>query len=178
MMENKIVLMDSPEAAQYKLVSCWVSRNGKLCTNEKAARFDGCTHRKCVCGNIVERHWLICKDCRDKKDNKRFLAMPIIEWDGETPLCVFNGDQYFYDEGQIEDYCEENEIEKENLKLVLCEPMRLPILKNDFFDSCLDEDSDLPDALQTAINTFNKSVKVFDDLPWGPGKFRVEVKNG
>lgn len=86
--EEKIILYDSPEAAQLKDLKLWVSAGGRAYGDEHSARWDGCTHKKCECGReLVEKSWAVCEKCRSEKDLKRFLELPLVEWDGKTPLC-------------------------------------------------------------------------------------------
>ncbi|MEQ1969482.1 ead/Ea22-like family protein, partial [Xenorhabdus nematophila] len=47
-MSKKIVMYDSPEAAQIKIVTGWVSRDGRFWgDDERMARYCGATHRQC-----------------------------------------------------------------------------------------------------------------------------------
>ena len=68
-MENKIILIDSDEAAFEQTITVWVSSNGRVYTDELAARVDGCTHRYCLhCGEPCLKRWLSCESCRAKQD--------------------------------------------------------------------------------------------------------------
>jgi len=113
-MENKIILSSDDYAASLQTLTLWVSRHGRVYNNEQTARYDGCTHRKCDCGNLVEKHWLKCDECRAKTGVEKYRAMPFKEWDGKTPLCLFDTDTYFFSSDDIDYYCEENEIAEES----------------------------------------------------------------
>ena len=76
----------SDEAASIQTVTGWVSRRGHFYgADERAARYDGATHRICkVCDQPYEIS-AYCKPCNDKKNQDAFHAMPKKEWDGFTP---------------------------------------------------------------------------------------------
>lgn len=177
---KKIILPDSTEAAEKRVLELWVSRTGRCYKEEELARYDGSTHNVCGCGNIIKKHYVRCSDCSEKKDIERYQKLEFKEWDGETPLCIHGDDTYFYSECDVDDYCTENELKPEELRLVICEPVKLPRLDVDFFEYCLPDDSDyddLPDELVKVIDVFNKSVSEYKGvLSWVPGIFRTSVK--
>ena len=176
MQDTKIILPDSPEAAHQQTVTLWVSRHGHAYNDERIARFDGSTHSKCECGNICDKNYTKCKDCISKQDREKYKAMPFKEWDGETPLCLFNSDTYFWGEDDIENYCEENECNADSLELVICNPNLPRELDSEFFCDELpdDGDGDLPKELQKAIDDFNAAVKAYGKpLSWIEGKYRT-----
>src|ERR1035441_3784975 len=109
MMEPKIVLYDSPEAATFQTgLSGWVSRTGRWWGNdEHMARWEGCTHKKCACGEITEKGY--CKACRDKKDDEKFWARPRVEWDGKAMLYSEWNDKYYDSPAEAEVDLEEGE---------------------------------------------------------------------
>lgn len=112
-MEEKKIMYESPEAATFKTgISGWVSANGRFFGNgrdaENMARYDGCTHHIAECGHEAERHWLACSECRIKKDRERYFSYPVVEWDGSTPIVIFDDDRYFFSEDDLLEYCENN----------------------------------------------------------------------
>src|SRR5271157_1294654 len=117
--EEKIILYDSPEAAQLKDLKLWVSSKGRAYNEEHLARWDGSTHKECECGRgLVEKTWVVCERCRAENDHKRYLALPLVEWDGEAPLyddCC--GKYFFFGESEIADYCENHDISEDDLRL-------------------------------------------------------------
>lgn len=176
--KDKIVLFDAPEAAKEKTKTIWVSRTGRLFLDERSARFDGCTHRKCEkCGAVCEKSWLICKECRSKVDRECFLRLPEVEWDGKTPLCIFRSDTYFFDDGELEDYCEEHECMPQDLELVLCEPVYLRKLSDEYFLSDLgNEDVELPKDVQQLVAKFNQELeKLNSPIVWEASNKRVAI---
>lgn len=176
-MENKIILMDSPEAAKEQTITAWISAKGRIFTDEHAARYDGCTHRKCQhCGEPCKKHWLYCESCIDKKDKEAFALLPAIEWDEKGPICIYKSDEYFFSPDELEDYCEEHEINKDDLMLVACEPIKPRLLDNDFFEDCIGEGAELPFELVKAIEEFNAKVAAYPHaLSWQPINKRIQL---
>lgn len=179
---NKIILDTSNEAAKQQTMTLWVSRNGHAYKDEYTARYDGCTHRACAtehCTGLTEKHYMYCILCRDKRETERYMAMPFLSWDGKTPLCLHDSDQFFFDEDDIEQYCEENDVNASELRLVICKPQHAHTVDpSDIYESLLPEDSDVPDELQAAFDELNKKILEYvTPLSWVPGKYRTKLEN-
>jgi len=172
---DKIILDTDPEAATQKTLTLWVSRNGLAYTDERAARYAGCTHKKCECGHIMEKHWLGCEACRDKRDHERCLAMPTKEWDGKTPLCIYGSDKYFYDDDDLFLYCEDHGIKETDLHLVICKPCYFTeIDPNEYYDGLLPEDGVVPETIAMAFEALNEKINAFKEpVCWIQGDFRA-----
>lgn len=100
--------------------------------------------------------------------------MPYLEWNGKTPVCIFGTDEFFFDDGEVEDYCEENEIEISDLELVICVPEYAREIDADMFSDQLPDNVDLPDEIEDAIRNFNQALKNYGEpLSWSEGKFRT-----
>jgi hypothetical protein len=181
MMENemKVILNTSDEAASFKTnLSGWVSRRGMFFGNdERTARWDGCTHVACECGHVVEKGRSKCEICRREASDKRFASMERKKWDGETPLYLFDDDCFFWCEDQLEDYCDEHDCRKEDLKLVICEPTYAKeIDPNEYYCEDLPEDGEIEGDLLAAfeeLNSFIRGSKII--LSWAPGKIAAEL---
>ena len=176
-MENKIILMDSPEAATETTITAWKSASGHIYTNEHVARYEGCTHRKCeYCGEPCLKRWSACESCRAKRKKEAFMALPVVEWNGKDPICLYNSDKYFFGHDDLEDYCEQEEIDKKDLMLVLCEPVELRTLDYDFFEDCLADEQELPEEIQKAIDEFNAKIAAYPHvISWVPAKKRIKL---
>jgi hypothetical protein len=167
-----MIMFDSNEAAQYKTgLSGWVSKDGFFWgENERAARYQGCTHRSCEdCGQPVEKSYLICKDCRDKKDKAKFDAMPKEVWNEEGGVYSDAIDKYFWSWDEVEEYCGDEGIDEKDLRLVICVPTYGRYLHEDYFEDELPEDGEVPDSIIKAIEDFNKVLKEAGPLSWYPG---------
>lgn len=170
--EEKIVMFDSAEAAQIKTVTGWVSRHGNFFgKDERIARYDGCTHRACDdCGKPVEKGWLVCKDCREKRDKIAYDAMPKVVWDEKGGLYSQTHDKYFWSWDEVEEYCEDEDVKKQDLRLVICEPQYPRRIDTDYFCDEMAEDGELPHDILKAMDAFNEVLKNSGPLSWYPGK--------
>uniref|UniRef100_A0A6M3LKW9 Uncharacterized protein n=1 Tax=viral metagenome TaxID=1070528 RepID=A0A6M3LKW9_9ZZZZ len=172
--DSRVVLFDSDDAAHFQTgISGWVSRHGRFMGNdERTARYDGCTHTRCEdCGEPVDRGRLICPKCNEARDVKRYAAMPKEEWNGKGMLYSETTDKYFSDWDEIEEYCADEEIAIDRLRLIICEPNYLPLLDpSDYGCDEMAEDGELPDAVIHAIEDFNKVIKAAPPISWTPGK--------
>jgi hypothetical protein len=178
--KEKIVLDTDPDAATLQTVTGWVSRNMKFYgKDEKMARFDGCTHKKCECGNIMLKFWTKCPDCRAKLRMERYNTLPFQEWDEKTPVCVYMDDEYFFNASELEDYCEDNELLPENLPLVLCKPIYARQIETDYWEDAIPENGDgnIPKELQKRLNELNNFISSMAPLSWEPSNIRTEYKS-
>jgi hypothetical protein len=170
--EQKQILIDSDEAAQFRTnISGWVSRHGRFFGNdERAARFDGCTHVICEdCGEPSDKGWLVCLSCRDKRDAVRYQAMPSEVWDGKGLIYSDATDEYFPSWDDVDDYCYDHDITVEDLRLMICEGQYLPLLDvDDYGCDVLAEDGELPDEAIEAIEKFNETIKKIGVVSWYP----------
>lgn len=177
-MEKKIILGTSDEAAKIETVTGWMSRTGRFWgKDERAARYDGSTHRLCSCGEVIEKQGY-CRPCADKKEAEKFAAMERKEWDGTTPLCLYHADRYFWDIDELTDYCEENEVQPDQLNLVICEPIYArEIDPNEYYHDDLPEDGEVDSELEAAFEELNKLIRESKPiLSWMPGKFAAIVE--
>lgn len=179
MREQKEIMYDSPEAAKPYTMNGWLSSNGHFYKEESMARYQGCTHQKCECGNKMSKGWSKCDNCRAISSRKRYEEMPIEEWDGKTPLVIYNDDQYFFDEDSIRDYCVDNDCSPEDLQLVICEPNYPMTVSEDYWSDQMptdDGDGELPKGLQEKLDELNEYISKMEPLSWSQGKRRVIVK--
>ncbi|HCM62070.1 MAG TPA: hypothetical protein DIT05_05925 [Morganella sp. (in: Bacteria)] len=178
-MKNEIILYASLEAASIQTVTGWVDRDGRFWgDNEYQARWCGCTH--IICEKHPEEPPFIknygCPKCCTENHNATFEKMPKIEWDGETPLVLFNDDKYFFDADSLRDYCEENNVDVSELQLVICTP-NYPRQQdpNDIFCDDLPEDGEVSEELYLAFEALNKVIANHPPLSWSPGDKSVTV---
>lgn len=176
-MEN-IVLFDNPEAATTKTVTGWFSRHGRYYgENESSARYDGCTHKKCDCGNIMERSYMRCKSCRGKLKSERYNNLEYREWDGKIPVVLWDDDKYFFSEEDIYDWLEDFDIEDrpEEVSLLICEPNNYFEVSADYWNDIMPEDSDgdLPKELEVALKKLNEVIRTLPPASYEPGKIRT-----
>lgn len=179
-MTDKIVMKDSPEAAEYRTdLKGWVSRNGIYygdgANSEDVARYNGCTHVACkYCAAPTEKSYTACRECRDKKELERFEALPRADWDGVAMLYSDTRSEFYRDLDEAEDVLEDGET-LADLRLLICRPIYPRQLDSEFFGDNLPEDEErLPPVVEQAIEAFNAAVAGVI-LSWEPGKFALNT---
>ena len=176
-MDNKIVLFSSDEAAEFKTVTGWVSRNGKFFgDHEESARYDGCTHRKCnECGGYANKWHFKCKTCRDKEKDESYFNLPYEKWDRISPLFLWNSEDVFFDMDELEDFLHENNLQLSELKLMTSTPNYMPTVDLDHFGDMLPEDGDYPEELVKRLDEFNKFIQNHKPISWSMSKYRTSL---
>lgn len=97
------------------------------------------------------------------------------EWDGVDPLCTWDDDKFFWSDSDLMDYCEEYQIQPQDMQLVFAEPVYGRYLDSDYFCDELHEDGDLPDSITEAMDKFNEVVKAAGPLSWRDGKIAAII---
>ena len=176
-----VIFADSSKAARFeKNISGWVSRDGRFYgANEDLARWNGSTHRKCECGEVLVKN-AYCQKCSDVKEKDNFLRMPVVEWDGSAQLYDQSTDKYF---GEIDDIFTHYEDEGLNINdamIVVCEPNYAREIESDFwcdelpqdlsFEECGGVDAETVELLEK----LNKKLK-HTILSYSPGKNRIDI---
>lgn len=176
MSEQKIIMYDDANTASIQNLTGWVGLDGRYWgTNEHMARWSSCTHLKCSCGEIMVKHYTLCEKCRAVKMRERYAALEYKQWDGNTPLALYDDDKYFFSEDDLTDYCHENEIKTTDLMLVLCKPQYYSQIDYDHWQDDLPEEWDLPDGLMKKVNELNEYIKTLGVASWFPDKYRTIV---
>jgi hypothetical protein len=177
-MEEKIIMYDSPEAAKQVTVTGWVSADRRFFgDNEDMARYAGCTHKKCECGNIVKKGWVKCESCRGKDAHERFMALPFKEWDWKEVVCTTDSDKYFFSIDDLVCYMNDEFDEPlQELDLLICVGQNMSTVGEDFWADDLPDDGEVPDELKKALAALNDVVKSLPPQVYYPSKTRTKVK--
>lgn len=176
--EEKIIMYDSDEAAQFKTVTGWVSSDGRFFgKDENLARYAGSTHSKCECGNIKTKGWTLCETCRSRQSRERYLSLPYEEYTGQ-PVYSETLDRYFFNADDIKEAYDDLDGGTEDLELVVCRPQYLSQINfNEYWEDVLPEDWDIEDVcnkdLLNAIDNLNKLISEAKPASWTPGKIRT-----
>lgn len=177
MSEEKIIMYDSPEAAEQVTLTGWVSKgnDGRFWyKDEHMARWAGCTHIKCECGNISERSYTKCHECRIKSAKERYLNLPFKEWDEGAFVVDWDGDKYFFNLEDLQEYMCENEMDE--IDLLFCEPVYYQPIDSETVASDSHEDWEPEDELEQKIKEFNVFLSTLPAHSWMPGKIRTSYK--
>ena len=124
------------DAAEYRTnIAGWCCKKcghywGEGPSGERAARYccgrddapcatEGCPNRSEFSGTTI------CASCRSRRTVERWEKTAKVDWDGETPLCEWDGDRYFFDGGTLRDHIADrlsDGMTIEDMQFVLCEP--------------------------------------------------------
>lgn len=152
---------------------------------EKQAEYAVAIGSICECGKFIGgKSYYLCTECRNKKQKEKYQALEETGWDGETPLCEFNSDVYFFSEEDILDHCDYENISVKDLELVECVKLDFPHF--DIEDHCCDslpEDFSIHDytpkktkysaaEVEDIVNAFLEDVSPGS---WIAGNKRVSV---
>ena len=137
------------------------------CEKDHACGTEGCSTR-------AERPWIYCEPCKEKRDVERWLALPEVPWDGETPLVLDRDDTYFFSEEDLGDYLEEHGIEIDDVRLVIAVKDTPPTFEmNEFLcDYIPDDNRDVALGSEEIDKTVNKWIEENAPQTWVPGKTR------
>ena len=176
MSDDKIIMFDSDDAATKQAVTGWVSRDGAFYgSNERAARWNGCTHVRCSeCGKPVEKMWIACETCRRRQRTEKFAALDSRPWDGNEPVCIFDDDRFFWDLESFEEWCEDNGVKPEYVQLVFAKPVMGPTFDIDSFADYLPEDcDDLPCDINAKLDELNAAIHAAGPLMYEASTVRA-----
>ena len=173
MSDKEQILYDSPEAAQFKTgISGWVSRDGRFYgEDEHLARFAGSTHRRCDDCGAVNRTGYGCPTCAEKTAAARFAGFPVEKWDGESPLCLFDSDKYFFGE-EVLDWLADH---PEGVRICKCKPGYLGLIDTDNWADDLPEDGDLPGRVEEAVVALNQAIAAAGPSCWWQDDIAIDV---
>ena len=126
--------------------------------NEHAARFCCAASMPCKgCGGRTDRNYYThCRTCRDQKETEKYDSAPQQAWDGLVPLCTWQGDTYFFNVEDLQDYIDN--LDGDGLpRLEICQPARrreFELLDWAYEDT--DEDCELDEAGEAAQKAVNE----------------------
>ncbi|EKO3439501.1 hypothetical protein NTE19_003393 [Vibrio fluvialis] len=178
-----VIFPESEEAAVYRTgLEGWVSGLGRFCgNNERQARFEGSTHKRCDCGVII-RNQSICDLCSTKREIEEYRTYPLVVWD--TATCVYDQhtDRYFNDPSDLLDhYADDEELRIEDARLQACEPTYARPIESEYweedlpedmgFDECAGVDSETVELLEKLNAKLKTTI-----LSYSPVAKRIDVQ--
>lgn len=180
--QQKYILPSDDQAARIvDNISGWVDRHGQYWgRDEKTARNQGCTHVPCEqCSTPIPKNEYrrICRSCAEAIRKEKYEKLPKQEWDGVTPLYSEAFEEFFFNEDAIRDYCEENEVTPELLRLILCESEYAHCIDPEEHYNIGDDEGRLPPAIIEAFEALNKAIEECKEpIYWTPAGIAVIVK--
>lgn len=139
------------------------------------------THDNCVkCGNEFKKEYSFnnkCSMCKFADELERYEKLALIEWDGETPLCIFNDDKYFFSVDDIQEYIDEQEdLNIEDLMLCVCEESSFLQIDYQHFADVVHDEWEPSDEMKRKLEEFNDFLRAESTNTWFQGKQRVTLK--
>lgn len=194
MSQEKIILVeDAEKLIEQVSLEAWKVNDQKYFIKKESAIEFVTTHKKCECGELMDKYRSKCRKCQSEEWSKqstlRYNKKPFQEWNGEDMLCIFDDDKFFSDVESIFDYLddfnhgndEDSLIKLEDLQLCICEPNSPPLVDyNVFCEELLPEDvddiSDLAPEIIKKVDELNEFIKTQKPISWSEGPFRTTLK--
>lgn len=176
MTDDKIILPESDEAAQYRTLTGWVDRHGRYwADDERMARWSGATHLHCdTCGAVIRKHgYTICDDCREERDVAAYNKYKTQPHDGGW--CYSEAHECFFeDEDEVEEYMAENNVTWDDLRMCATTPNYLFTIDEDTWSDVLHEDGPgLPSAVDEALSVLNSAIEKSEPISFSPTKIAL-----
>lgn len=191
MTQDKIIKYSDDESATYRTdIKGWVSSKGHYYgKDEHLARYDGCTHKECECGESMEKKYTICENCRYLKYKENYSKYPIETWEDEKPITPLRGDEYFWDWEEVFEYLDErNAYNIEGDKnitledLMLCHTEEVPIPTIDISDVLYEyysnadmDDIDIHPSVEKAVDELNTALLATVARTYAPVHIAVNI---
>jgi hypothetical protein len=116
----------------------WVCKKCKRywANDEHMARYCCASSMPCDCGKRRSKHRTVCPEYLAVLVYNRWLAMPEVEWNGTTMLCVYDDDEFLMDEDDLATYLSEHDLTVEDVQLVVCVENHAPHFEMGEFLCC------------------------------------------
>jgi len=185
-----VVLEDEDGAAFYRTnISGWVSRLGNFYgddkNSERMARYNGCTHRMCSCGQLIAKEYgyTKCPKCRENIYREIWEKREGKEWDG-GPAYSDGFEKFFADYDEFFEWC--CEFYSDNGMMPESQSVRLFLTREIFFQELEVEDilerhefegSSSPFDLGfiEALKKLNEEIQKQPAYGWEPSKIKAMV---
>lgn len=187
-MKQEIKIYDDSNLVEYRTdLEGWTGPNGlyygKGDLGEERARYANCTHKRCECGNLMDKTWSRCNSCREKSATERWYKRELIKYDGESYLYDETTGRYFSSiEDIFDDYISED-LNVGDARVLLCE-QKVGISFVNLDD--LNEDSGTEEEgimsfypeIQKKVDELNEMIKNATPVLWYPTGKRIDIFDG
>jgi hypothetical protein len=172
------------DAAEYRTnIEGWCCRTCRRfwAADECMARWCCATELPCPeCGGRnANKSYTCCTACLRRHEDGRWAKLERVEWDGETPLCDWRVDRYYFDADEAAEMIAEHLGEGgaiEDIRLVVCEPdPGRPFSMADFLEGHLPPDFDPGPEYDEIDGLVNAWIEARSPLCWRPGDRAVSV---
>jgi hypothetical protein len=91
---------------------------------------------------------------------------------------VHQGDEFFMSSEEFIEWCDENEVEPEGVRLVHCKPRYLSQIDEDHFADDLPEDGGFPRAVADALANLNAAIRAHTEpVSWWADNVAVDPES-
>lgn len=161
------VYSESAASATIKTVTGWVSRDGYFFgADETGARRAGSSVRICRedpnHGAVPNNGY--CKECARIKDEQRWEKAPKVE-KSEGPFFLFDGDHFFRDIEEVEDYANDHDLDA--VRLSVGEPIFLKMPDaGDLFADDMPDEMDVPCEAYRIVEVARAAIAALPSVGW------------
>ncbi len=172
--KNQIILPENIELTE-EVKTLYKDKDGKYYLSKEGAQDKLATHFRCKCGNgIREKFRIFCDSCGPPVKPKEIISK---DWDGKSMLYVEDFDKYFLDFQEIEEYCDDNDHDKDTLAIFICDGNYLGEITDEYWADVLatdDEYAKVPKAIQEKLDELNEAIRNHKEpVTWSPSKYRA-----
>jgi hypothetical protein len=114
---------------------------------------------------------------------ERFLKLDEIDWDGKSMMVLYNDDRFFSDMDEVYDYCEDNEIDIKELKLMHCEKqvdiseVNIDELNEEYTTEDGRGVSDFHPEIADKVEELNELIRKAEPKLWFQTNKRIKLNN-
>jgi hypothetical protein len=185
---EEIRMFNDPNLVEYRTnLEGWTGPDGlyygKGDEGERRARYGNSTHRKCgECGDSYVKN-SYCRPCSERLSRERFLKLDEIDWDGKSMMVLYNDDRFFSDMDEVYDYCEDNEIDIKELKLMHCEKqvdiseVNIDELNEEYTTEDGRGVSDFHPEIADKVEELNELIRKAEPKLWFQTNKRIKLNN-
>jgi len=169
------------EEIKIKSGTVYQKADGTYCWDEAKALESFNVKRKCSCGAELQNYYSTqCWECKrreqDAKQRERISKIPVIPWDGKTPLFNDPSDTFIMDEDDLQNFFEDQE--PGDYAFIVCVPNAWRHLDYDYWaDEMPDNMDELPKKVEEAIDNFNAFLDTLSPISYRPGYAHKVILN-
>ncbi len=179
--KDKIIFPEDAPVEYREDIKGWVYDGHYYGKDERAARWAGSTHSRCVaCGEAAVKCYTLCPCCSEKRHKDRYAKMPSRRLTQADEMVYSHTHDEWIPTEDIDEYCELHGCSEKDLMLETTKPvMWSDVIFNSIEDVCRQdwpEDVEPPADIEKAFDELTKVVNACRDHPawWTHGGESVE----